>query len=237
MQVLAVHKPLTDWSFSPGGRYPVLHFPYTQWWSSLASLEEDKRVSAFFKFSYSCLSMLSIFPNTENHVQLQLTRPLHRHSWLPLITDPYTSPNDLVLHIWACSIPHTIPTSHLLTSPRRSLLTLPQDSAGNPYLSSFPHSLTWQCLSSPRTASLTENSKKGLRNVPVSALIPGLPHTHSYLLLVTTPSRRTMFGWLNCPIIVASRRKFHHCESEYVDFRVLMATTTRSFPESRRDPR
>lgn len=179
-------------------------------------------------------------PQHRERVQTQLTRPLHQHhqhSWLPLITDPYTSPRDLVPHIWPCSIHHTIPTSHLLTSPRRSLLTLPQDSAGNPYLSSFPHSLTWQCLSSPRIASLAANSVKGLKNMPVSALIPGLSHTHSYLLLVTTPSRRTMFGWLNCPIIVASRRKFHHCESEYVDFRVLMATTTRSFPESRRDPR
>lgn len=137
----------------------------------------------------------------------------------PAAPSPFISPNDLVLlpvlYIWPCSIPHTILTSHLFTSPRRSLLTLPL-SAGNPHLSSFPHSLTWQCQSSPRTASLIANSLRkawGLCQFLLSSQ-DSLSHTHSYLLLVTTPSRRTMLGWLNCPIIVASRRKFHHCESE-----------------------
>lgn len=70
--------------------------------------------------------------------------PMISHSSLYCTYDP------------AASLP--IQTSHLLTGPERPLLTLLQDSVGNPYLSSFPHSLTWQCLSSHRTASLTANS-------------------------------------------------------------------------------
>lgn len=44
--------------------------------------------------------------------------------------------------------------------------------------------------------------------------------------LVTTPSRRMIFGCENCPMILASLKKSCLCFSEYPGFRVLIATAT-----------
>lgn len=72
------------------------------------------------------------------------------------------------------------------------------------------------------------------------SLRPPLP-LHSgrplLILFVTTPSRCRMCGWLNWPMIVASRRKFHHWPSGDVSFRVLMATVLQSWPGILRFPR
>lgn len=56
-------------------------------------------------------------------------------------------------------------------------------------------------------------------------------------LLVTTPSRRIILGWSNCPMMEASLRKSRRCRSVYPTFSVLMATNTSRRPGSFSRPR
>lgn len=73
--------------------------------------------------------------------------------------------------------------------------------------------------------------------LPGVSLPPASPPPTLLILFVTTPSRCRMCGWLNWPMIVASRRKFHHWPSGDVSFRVLMATVLQSWPGILRFPR
>lgn len=53
---------------------------------------------------------------------------------------------------------------------------------------------------------------------------------NQYLLFVTTPSKRMMFGWSNWPMILASLKKSLLCRSMWPPFKVLMATGISLFP-------